>query len=170
MKSQKVLADYDPDVRDQFLNDLQREDEVGMVLRAHIHIEHAIIEILECVAPNYLYIDKVKLDYSRRVAIAVAFDAIRPDLYLPLINIGKLRNKFAHRLGYKIASQDVDSFVRAFAKDDLKIMTFIYEDTQRKSSESRPENFSALEPIDKLILAVVVLRQALVAEFNKHIN
>lgn len=49
-------------------------------------------------------------------------------------------------------------------------MTFIYEDTQRKSSESRPENFSALEPIDKLILAVVVLRQALVAEFNKHIN
>jgi hypothetical protein len=161
------LANYDPDVRDQFLNDLQREDEVGMILRAHIHIEHAIIEILEAQTPNGDLIAKANLRYEQRITIAAAFGAIRRDLLGPLKKIGELRNKFAHRLGYKIGSQDVGSFVNAFSKMDREIMAAVYAKTQRNSAETRPDSFTDLEAIDKFILAVVILRQALVAEFRK---
>lgn len=160
------LADYEPNVRDEFLNDLQREDEVGLVLRAHIHIEHAIIELLEAGAPNSNLLKKANLNYDRKIIIAAAFNMIRADLLEPLEKIGKLRNKFAHRLGYKLSSEDVVPFINAFPKEDRKLMERIYADTRAKSPAERPEKFGDLSAGDKLILAVVVLRQALIAEYR----
>ena len=34
------------DTEQQFIADLQREDDVGLVLRGHLHIEHQLIELI----------------------------------------------------------------------------------------------------------------------------
>src|SRR5258708_1065128 len=78
---------------DAFLTTLLSEDELGVVVRAHIHIEHELEKFL-CAAlenPNELG----RLEYSARVRLALAC-GLRADLKGPLNAFGALRNRFSH--------------------------------------------------------------------------
>jgi hypothetical protein len=39
------------ETQEQFLADLQREDDVGLVLRGHLHVEHQLIELISALLP-----------------------------------------------------------------------------------------------------------------------
>ena len=45
------MIDQENTAEDAFLKDLRGEDELGMVIRAHIHIEHPLNELLNMVMP-----------------------------------------------------------------------------------------------------------------------
>jgi hypothetical protein len=55
----------------QIINDLMAEDELGVVIRAQIHIEALLIRLLEALVPYPENLEKMNLDYFQRVSLAV---------------------------------------------------------------------------------------------------
>jgi len=71
----------------QFQHALQGEDELGVVVRAHIHVEAALNALIETVSSNPNYIDKMDLEYSQKVRLAVALGLL-PQYESPLLALG----------------------------------------------------------------------------------
>ncbi|MFQ3193962.1 MAG: hypothetical protein ACI9N3_000774 [Colwellia sp.] len=53
-------------------NILLNEDELGAVVRAHILIEQYVDHFLSLVVSNHDYLDKMSIDFSNKVKLAVA--------------------------------------------------------------------------------------------------
>ena len=107
------MIDQANTAEDAFLKALQGEDELGMVIRAHIHIEHHLNELLNMVIPYPGYLKAMQLDYAGKVNLAGA-TGLRPDIVSPLLALGKLRNQMAHRLGTKITKSRERNFYKTF--------------------------------------------------------
>jgi hypothetical protein len=77
---------------------LESEDDLGKVVRGHIHIEHELQQIIFFAAPNP---DQLKAferqEFSEKVRLALVL-GLKSDLASPLNAAGNLRNKFAHQL------------------------------------------------------------------------
>jgi len=76
---------------------LRNEDDLGKVVRAHIHIEHELQEFIFFAAPVP---DQLKsfdsMEFTEKVQLALLL-GLTPDLKAALNATGRLRNKFAHR-------------------------------------------------------------------------
>lgn len=137
-----------------FNADLLNGDPVGLIIRAHIHIERLLIEFIESslVAPAAL--KSLKLDYSGRVTLALAL-GLPPDFDKPLRALGTIRNGFAHRLDAGLGDQEAKILQRALGPH-LKIMLDSYRTAQLKWAEL-PKLPNELEPIDRIRLFLVTL-------------
>jgi len=90
---------------DQLLyQDLTREDDVGLVLRGHLHIEHQLMEIARTVLPFGDRCDWGMFSYRTKVELAYAC-GLPQDARDVLLKLGKLRNDFAHKLDASITKQ-----------------------------------------------------------------
>ena len=91
-------------------------DDLGAVIRAHIHVEHELIAYIEArLKPDGLlaHLDKhFELDYDRRVklALAVGLDA---KFKSALTYLGRVRNQFAHRLEATLSVASMREFYKA---------------------------------------------------------
>jgi len=140
-----------------FANDLVQGDDLGVVIRVHIRIENALREVVRSLIKEPGYLDKMDLDYSNVVLLAVALGVNKA--YAPSLNaIGTLRNKFAHNLNTKLDSNTISSLYAALASDHK-------EETQRmskklwiahKGSSPYPQ-FKNLQPRDQFISIAVIL-------------
>ena len=92
---------------DEFAEDLGAEDDLGAVIRAHIRIENLLYELLERMSPNPVALKSLNLNYDREVRLAVLL-GMDSSLAPPLKLLGKLRNKFAHRIDAAITSEFVE--------------------------------------------------------------
>ena len=91
---------------------LAGEDELGVVIRAHIHIEHELNEFIKARLHPPTALDAVRLDYSGRVRLALTLGLL-PELKPALQFVGTIRNKFAHQLDSAIKKEDADNFESA---------------------------------------------------------
>jgi hypothetical protein len=57
---------------DAFFQMLNGEDDLGMVIRAHIHIEHELREFILATAPNPGEIKFSDYDYAKTLQLALA--------------------------------------------------------------------------------------------------
>ena len=78
---------------DMFYEALLNEDELGSVLKAHLHIEYHIDKILNRLTP---YPDDLPaLKYSEKVCLICALGVKKE--YKPILHtLGTIRNNFAH--------------------------------------------------------------------------
>jgi hypothetical protein len=95
---------------------LEGEDDLGVVLRAHIHIEHELKEFALVSAPNPEELKFSHFDYDSVVALALAL-GLNPALKGALSAIGNLRNKFAHNLDRALSEQDGNNVYNALSPD-----------------------------------------------------
>jgi hypothetical protein len=145
------------DLRHQFLAELNREDDLGMTIRAHIRIETLLTEIIENLAPNREYIDKLELDYDHSVTLAMLL-GFKVGLEKPLRVLGKLRNNFAHNIDTAIDQNKVKNFYDSLEEQDKNIVQDIFKKVKNKNPETITESsFSKLQPRDKFKLIAVVL-------------
>ena len=84
--------------------DLTREDDVGLVLRGHLHIEHQLMEIACTVLPFADRCDWGVFSYRTKVELAYAC-GLPQDARDVLLKLGKLRNDIAHKLDASITKQ-----------------------------------------------------------------
>jgi hypothetical protein len=100
---------------DDLIAAFRGQDELGVVLRAHVHIEHQLERYIHTALeePNELR----RMEYSARVRLALAC-GLRKDLKLPLNAFGALRNKFAHTLNSILTHNDVDLILNTFSDND----------------------------------------------------
>jgi hypothetical protein len=90
---------------------LSNEDDLGKVVRAHIHIEHELQDFIFFASPVP---DQLKsfdsIQFTDKVQLALLL-GLTPDLKAALNATGRLRNKFAHKLDMKIGEDEVKNLV-----------------------------------------------------------
>lgn len=100
---------------------LKNEDEVGRVIRAHIHIEKLINDFLEIALDKPIHLKPMQLDYFGKVNLSACI-GFPEELKKPLLFMGKTRNDFAHNLNQKIDKSRVNDFFDTFShlhKDEI---------------------------------------------------
>lgn len=83
------------DTDQKFMADLQREDDIGLVLRGHSHVEHQLIELASAFLPFGARCDWGNISYRAKVEFAYGC-ALPEDLKDLLERLGAIRNGFAH--------------------------------------------------------------------------
>jgi hypothetical protein len=90
---------------------LRNEDDLGKVVRAHIHIEHELQDFIFFASPVP---DQLKsfdgMQFTDKVQLALLL-GLTPDLKAALNATGRLRNKFAHKLDMKIGEDETKNLI-----------------------------------------------------------
>jgi hypothetical protein len=142
-------------VIDKMFNILLNEDELGAVVRAHILIEQYVDHFLSLVVSNHDYLDKMSIDFSNKVKLAVAM-GLDEEIYKPINSITSIRNKFAHRANFKLDSSDVKSFYDSFVAEDRDgIQDIISNNPDRP--EGLSNKYSRLSIKEQLVVMVILL-------------
>ncbi len=90
---------------------LQKEDDLGKVVRGHIHIEHELHDFVFFAAPSPDQLKRFdKMEFADKVEVALVL-GLSPELRSPLNSTGALRNKFAHQLDMKIGEQETKNLI-----------------------------------------------------------
>jgi hypothetical protein len=90
---------------------LSTEDDLGKVVRAHIHIEHELQELIFLAAPRPDHIKRFEnMEFFEKVQLALVL-GLNADLKPALSATGTLRNKFAHRLDMKIGEEEAKNLI-----------------------------------------------------------
>ena len=146
--------------RTAFNKSLLGEDELGMVIRGHVHIEHELEGFIRARLTKPKELDQLKLDFSGRVKLAIALGL--DERFRPALNfVGGLRNRFAHQLDIAIRSEDARDFYKALDEEAKEIAATQYKATHAKFKiPGRPGDMGQPDPRDRCTLFFVVLWSA----------
>ena len=124
---------------DEFHEALSSQDHLGMVIRGHLHVEHWVERFLETSMPYYeKYAKDIDADYQLKVLLCCAM-GLSPELKAPLLNVGALRNRFAHRPNYKLSASDVNDLYAS--------LSGTHQQHLKKAYKAMAENFSRDEKV-----------------------
>ncbi|EKO3860442.1 hypothetical protein JE958_005111 [Vibrio harveyi] len=90
------------------------KSDIEKVILTHIHIEHLVIEFLSDSVEDAVCLEAMKLDYFSKVNLSLAL-GMSPDLKKPLLQLGKIRNDFAHKLDQVIDKSRINNFYDGFS-------------------------------------------------------
>lgn len=135
--------------------DLQREDDVGLVLRGHLHVEHQLIELASMHLPFAGRCDWGRISYRAKVELAHGC-GLPEDLQKLLIRLGALRNRFAHVLDVSLSTQSVLELYNVLSERLRDGLRFSYEAMGLGAFEG-PSN---IDPHELLALIFLTARQA----------
>ena len=146
-----------PDADMLFFEDLAREDDLGLVVKAHLHIEHQLSEFISAYMSASDNCDWSRVGFAAKLEVALGL-GLPIHLRKPLEAVGRLRNSFAHNLTYSQAEVDavalyngLPAMLHAEVKEKYK---------QLRGAELRP---SKLSNRDLLVIVLLNLRQAIQA-------
>ncbi|MEW8436925.1 MAG: hypothetical protein AB2689_02110 [Candidatus Thiodiazotropha taylori] len=158
-----------PSEDNKLLEVLNGEDELGAVIRAHIHIEARINKLIESNIRVPKHLGKLDLEYHQKVKLAIAC-GLNSDFESPLNTLGTLRNNFAHKLDTSLSVNEVQSLYNSFKGIDKQIIQGAYQRTKKKMSIKGPKSVTKLEPKEQFILIVISLDAALQSETKRLSN
>jgi hypothetical protein len=135
---------------------LTGEDDLGVIIRAHIYIEAELEHCLNRLLKDSQHLGN-DLEFEMKVRLAFAL-GLRNDLKSPLNALGKLRNKFAHQVGTTLTKDAADNFYATLAKKERDDVDRSMKLLGRKGSHK------ALEAKERMILYLLALWGALLLE------
>lgn len=93
----------------KFMEDTEGESIFQIILRAHLYIEYELTEILK---QTLKYPDELgtNINFSLKLKLLLALDAISPELKDPIKYLNTLRNKYAHELSYQFNERMYNEF------------------------------------------------------------
>ena len=154
---------------DDLLNVLRGEDDLGVVIRAHILIESKLEAFLRRRIPRYKYLEEKRFSYAAKIDLALAM-GLNPRFSAPLRKLGQIRNDFAHKPGMKLSNRHVTDLFGALDAEDRRIVLESFDNTKAKVPEFPNKPFNKHSPKDRLSLVVVslyALFEILLNELNK---
>ena len=135
--------------RKEFYKALMGEDELGLVVRAHIYVEHELIEFIK---QHCEPCAKAKEAYASRVRRAINL-GLSKMLKGPLEELGSIRNAFAHRLDASLTESVVQKLHETFDNDMKLGIQHSYDSLLTNSCESKqPAHYTQLSPKDRFVL------------------
>jgi hypothetical protein len=111
----KSLHDLEERTR-RFYSALEGEDDLGVVLRANIYVEHELREYVSKLAPRPEHIRFSDYDYNGLVALALAL-GLDAELKPALSAIGNLRNKFAHQIDMNLTRHEAENVYNSLSPE-----------------------------------------------------
>lgn len=144
-------------VDDEFLRVLFAQDDLGAVIRAHILIEAQVNGIVEklLVDPDKL----PRLRFEQTVRLMIALGASE-ELSEPLIELGRIRNAFGHRIDTHLTMTMINKWVSSFSTNDRAMMDSAIAKTCIDSGQPTVK-LDEQNPKSMFILISVFLRQVL---------
>jgi hypothetical protein len=104
--------------REQFLKHLNAEDELGALIRGHLYIEAALIKLVEHALNVPGAFNVARLDFPRKVELAIALGVLEEFQKPALLQLNRLRNKFAHDVEATISPQDESELISNLSDRD----------------------------------------------------
>lgn len=161
-----IDVEYPPEVKDKvddLVRDMFREDELGAVVRVHIHIENLLSKLVDHLAPHPGHLKELNLDYHGLVSLALVL-GLKSELGPALKAMGTLRNNFAHKLGTKLDEGTVNGLYQTLGPEDKKQVQESFE-RMRSEYESikRFQKLSEMPAPERFKIIAVVLWAALQA-------
>jgi hypothetical protein len=129
------------------------DDPLGMVLRAHMHIEE---ELIKFIAARGQPEKDLPRGYARCADLAVEL-GLPQDFRKQLVVLGRLRNRFAHQPNTLIDLSDAEAFDAAHDPND-NVVDYAYSSTLSKlDDKDRKPSVKDLEPKQRVILHIITL-------------
>ncbi|MFH1769229.1 MAG: hypothetical protein ABH833_01005 [Parcubacteria group bacterium] len=151
---------------ESFSSALLHEDDLGSVIRVHLHVEFHVNEILNILTPYPEDLKPLQLDYDGKVNLICAL-GVQPK-YKPIVSaLGKMRNKFAHNPFYRLDKSEVNNLYKALESTDREILQESHEKTRKTSGPVEIRPYKELSPKDQFILIAVVIRNIVLAIKNE---
>ena len=144
------------DQADHLIAALRGEDDLGVVIRAHLHIESKLESLLRKLIPYYQHLEKARINYSQKVDLALAM-GLKPEYSKVLRKLGKIRNDFAHKPGIDLTNRNVTDLYGALGQKDRDIVLEGYKNTNKVIPEFPNTPFNQLHYKERFILIVVTL-------------
>src|SRR6478736_2632080 len=142
---------------------LQNEDDLGMVVRAHIHIEHELRSFIQAAAPAPQHLKFSEMDFDATVRLAMVL-GLHAEFQRPLMHLGSLRNKFSHRLDMKIGDEEANNFYEALGPGAKRAAQHSFAQVQKDEPGKHPNNFRKLPAKDRLLVSLISLRGGILIE------
>jgi hypothetical protein len=153
---------------EQFMSDLQGEDELGAVVRAHLYIEHFTDQIIQIVVAKPECLKPLNLDFSGKVNLLLAL-GVDPEIKKPLTVLAGLRNKFAHRPNYKLTKSETSNLYDALSTDDKNLVQSCYKSAlliANPKMQNIPK-FKELSPKESFVFLALAVRGIIVSALNE---
>lgn len=139
------------DLEKKFLDALFGEDELGVVIRAHIHIEARVYTLLESLIPFPGKLPKLRFDQVLNLVCALG---LRDTFIGGIKELGNIRNRFGHQLDTKLTAGRVENILDNMSEEDSEILLRGYEMGEIAEINSP---FESLNPKSKFIIVCVGL-------------
>jgi hypothetical protein len=149
----------------EFIQSLQGEDELGVVVRTHIHVEAKLIEMLSLLADSKA-LDRMDLEFFQKVHLAVAL-GLREEHAQGLLALGKIRNDFAHKLGSSLTDNRVKNLYEALSAKDKAAVQELYRRTESQIKQHHGKRFQSLLPRDRFVLIAVAIHSLLIVAIHE---
>ena len=114
----------DNDNSDGLLEALSVEDDLGKVIRVFLYIESELHTFIKTTLEDYSHIEKLHLDFYSNVHLATAL-GMDFELKSPLLQIGNIRNTFAHKHNAKLDKNCINNLYNSFSLAQKKNITDI---------------------------------------------
>jgi hypothetical protein len=151
-------TDPRPEFDKNFLSALLAEDELGVVIRAHIYIEASLNEFNEACIPVPQHIPNLR--FQQRIDLACAL-GLKPEYGPALKVLGHMRNAFAHKLNTKLTRESVEKLYCALSKTAKEAVEQSFRKTKSQLLAEKGPDFQNLEPKDQFVLIAVSLNAML---------
>jgi hypothetical protein len=148
---------------------LESEDELGLVVRAHIHIESSLNRFIDGRLVHSSLLKKAQLDYAQKVHLATALGLL-PKYASPLLALGNLRNAFAHQPGTQLTSDRVEALYKSLSSEDKSLVQESHQRARKKTPGSKIPTFSRLSAKAQFILLAISLRSLLLVAIQQSIK
>jgi hypothetical protein len=146
---------------DDFFRALGQEDDLGMVVRAHIHVEAILLEVIGLSVARSDELPSLR--FEQRVDLAVAVGAIDPTDGPALKALGSLRNAFAHKLNTELTAERVNGVYGALPEREARVVRDLHEENRAPEAP----RFEDLRARDRFIAIVIVMRAGLLARIRR---
>ncbi len=143
---------------EQFLGALLGDDELGLVIRAHIHIESGINELLDVAVPHPKQLPHLRYEQKLKLACALG---LQERLFKPLNILGHIRNAFGHNLNTSISEVNVNDLYGALAEQDRKGFLLGIEANLVRLRIQNVDQFPTLSPRVRFIFLAIGLDKAM---------
>jgi hypothetical protein len=101
--------------------DLRGDENLQLIIRAHLLAEQALFAMLTESLKNPSSIDLDRLSFTTKASLAVAMGLMEQDALPPLVALNRLRNNFAHKVDYKFADKDKADLLNAMPSYVTKV-------------------------------------------------
>jgi hypothetical protein len=138
----------------RFSKHLISEDELGAVVRAHIHIEAILRTFVEMKVKSPPHLPRLTYEARLRLAIALGFD----EQYLESLKfLGDIRNAFSHNLEAKLTDESMTQLYSKLPADLQQDVLLDFKSITADWGEKTPRDFFAMSPKSRFVLMVALL-------------
>jgi hypothetical protein len=151
---------------DKLTEALNGEDDLGAVIRAHIHIEATLNELIDCYFEFPGQLKRLNLEFHQKVILAQAI-GLKEEYVRPLNTLGTMRNNFAHRLDSKLGKNEIDSLYKSFNGDGKQIIQSAYLRTKKELKITSAKSVTKLKPREQFTMLIIAIQSVLIAAIKE---